>query len=117
MPFQIDGADVKAPISQTYEPRFSPFNDVNGNIVVSAYRACVCDFNALLLSEWAAWVAADDGAAHSVKIYEPNTNTLTTYTNVFIRTLNMGFSVGIYTYGVSLRITHISTAGLPAFGA
>ncbi len=121
--FQIDGSDVKNPANFAYEERYSPFENANGFMNVSAFRAAMATFNILTTAadQLQAWMAADDGASHSIKCPAPDSNTYTTYSNVRIKYVDSEISQSqngaVRFYRVTFRVSHISTDSLPAFGA
>lgn len=117
MAFQIDGSDVKDPLTFAYEERATMRNTAMGWIVPSAYRSAIASFPAMTAAEFTLWKTADDGATHSIKCYAPNSNTLTTYSSVYIEYVSSGISTGLRYYDVQFRVYRISTASLPAFGA
>lgn len=115
--FQIDGSDVKDPITFTYSELFSPFANSYGQMIVSAFYEATASFNVLTTAQFAAWQAADDGAVHTIRCPAPDTNTYTTYSGVIIEYTGSGISIGLSYYNSTFRVKHLSTNNLGAFGS
>ena len=117
MTYQIDGGNVKDPLSFTWEERHSPFKDANGLMIVSAYRTALASFPAMTTAEFNAWITKCDEGLHSVKVSAPTSTTETTYTNCIIEHVAGDISTGLRYYNAEFRIRHLSTVTFLAFGA
>lgn len=115
--FQIDGSDVKDPITFTYAERFSPFANFYGEMVVSAFYEATAAFNVLTTSQFNAWQVADDGLVHTIRCFQPNSSTYATFSGVFIEYMGSTISTGLAYYGSQFRVKHLSTNNLGAFGS
>lgn len=117
MAFQIDGGDVKDPLSFTWEERHSPFKDANGLMIVSAYRTALASFPAMTTAQFNAWITKCDEGLHSVTVRSPLVTAEATYTNCIIEHATGDISTGLYYYNAEFRIRHVSTVTFTAFGS
>lgn len=117
--YAIDGSTVKDPIMLIWDERFSNGRDFFGRYIVSAYRSALASFNTITGAELQDWMDACDEQPHTITMPSEvaTSYTYTTFSNVYIEYVSDNFSFGVKVYAAQFRIRHITTTGLPVFGA
>lgn len=115
---KIDGSDVAIWETLEWEERYTPFDDLSGRHVASAFYTAIARFNALTTSEFSAWSAACDGGTHTFTCPSPvDPETNVTFTGVKIIYLGANIETGIYYGGAAFRIIRMNRLSIPLFGA
>lgn len=105
--FQLDAADMPLdPFDVIWEPKELIDRNHDGAPIFNIKRTARLRMPDMTTSNFSTIDAHDDGATHSAKIPRPSDGTYTTYSNVYVRTLNFSLR-DLNAYEVEFEISWI----------
>lgn len=107
MSIEIDSTNPgRQPTNFAWSPPVEIGTDHNGAPIWSLYRTCQLSWQYMELTDFDNWTGYVDGAAHSVTIPHPFTNSPTTYNNVYVHL--RGGTREFFMNGITLEFTHVA---------
>ena len=105
--FQLDAADMPLdPFEVIWEPKEELDRNHDGAPIDNIKRTARLRMPDMTTANFSIIDAHDDGATHSAKIPRPSDGTYTTYSNIYVRTLNFSFR-DLNAYEVEFEISWI----------